>query len=120
MLDVCTIMARADDHQVGGDHYSRLDITPWEYMEVVLTPEEFRGYLKGNVIKYLSRSKNPEEDMRKAEHYARKLVEVLDKQKAPAAIPKPVGPPNQIFGPSSGWATSDGPSYNYVPGGIAE
>jgi len=114
-------MARADDHQVGGDHYSRLEITPWEYMEAVLSPEEFIGYLKGNIIKYLSRSKNPEEDMRKAEHYSRKLVEVLDKRKAVIqAISKPVGPPNDIFRPGSGWATSDGPVYNCVPGGIAE
>jgi hypothetical protein len=62
----------ADDRQVGGDHYTKLEIQPWDAMQCWLTPEEFKGYLKGNVIKYLARTKNPN-DLLKAQHYLEKL-----------------------------------------------
>ena len=67
-----------DKKQVGGDHYTRLDIQPWEAMQAWLTPEEFRGYLKGNVIKYLARTKNPKDDLLKAQHYLEKLNSLED------------------------------------------
>lgn len=46
----------------------------YEVLDVIkdwLTPEEFRGYIKGNLIKYISRErlKNGDEDMKKAEFY---------------------------------------------------
>ena len=62
----------ANDRQVGGDHYTRLTIQPWDAMQAWMTPEEFRGFLKGNVIKYLARTKNPN-DLLKAQHYLEKL-----------------------------------------------
>jgi len=58
--------------QVGGDHYKSLTVQPWDAMESWLTPEEFRGFLKGNAIKYLARKKNPD-DALKAQHYLLKL-----------------------------------------------
>ena len=67
-----------DQKQVGGDHYTRLEIQPWEAMESWMTKEEFRGFLKGNVIKYLARSKNPKEDFLKAQHYLEKLNSLED------------------------------------------
>jgi len=67
-----------DQKQVGGDHYTRLEIQPWEAMESWMTKEEFRGFLKGNVIKYLARSKNPKEDLLKAQHYLEKLNSLED------------------------------------------
>ena len=67
-----------DKKQVGGDHYTRLEIQPWEAMQAWLTPEEFRGYLKGNVIKYLARTKNPKDDLLKAQHYLEKLNSLED------------------------------------------
>ena len=65
----------ANDRQVGGDHYTRLTIQPWDAMQAWMTPEEFRGFLKGNVIKYLARTKGPN-DLQKAHHYMEKLLEV--------------------------------------------
>lgn len=69
---------RLDDNQVGGDHYSKMNITPWEFLESCLTPEEFRGYLKGEAIVYIARemSKAGPVDIGKARHVLQKLEEV--------------------------------------------
>ena len=66
----------AGTYQVDGDHYTTMDIQPWEVMESVLTPEEFVGFLKGNVIKYAMRAGRKEgtDDAAKAKHYANKLA----------------------------------------------
>jgi hypothetical protein len=71
---------RADDVQVGGDHYKNMGVQPWKAMESWMTPEEFRGFLKGNSIKYLARcnAKGGVEDVKKARHYIDKLVEVMN------------------------------------------
>ena len=68
---------RADSRQVGGQHYQK-EIQPWDYMLVVLTEEQFKGYLIGNVIKYISRfqDKGGRIDLQKADHYLDKLLEV--------------------------------------------
>jgi hypothetical protein len=44
-----------------------------------MTPEEFEGYLRGNVIKYISRypEKNGVEDLMKAQHYLAKLILIV-------------------------------------------
>ena len=68
----------SDKKQIGGDHYTRLEIQPWEAMQAWMTPEEFRGFLKGNVIKYLARTKNPKDDLLKAQHYLEKLNSLED------------------------------------------
>jgi hypothetical protein len=43
-----------------------------------MSPEAFAGYLQGNCIKYLSRyrDKNGIEDLKKAQHYLSKLIEL--------------------------------------------
>ena len=68
----------ADSRQVGGSHYKDMPMQPWDVMRAVLTPEEFRGYLKGNVIKYAMRAgrKEGSDDAGKAQHYAQKLAEI--------------------------------------------
>lgn len=69
----------ADATQVGGSHYKDMAIQPWDVMQAVLTPEEFRGFLKGNVIKYSLRAGKKAgagDDAEKAKHYAQKLREV--------------------------------------------
>ena len=68
----------SDKKQVGGDHYTRLEIQPWDAMQAWMTKEEFRGFLKGNVIKYLARTKNPKDDLLKAQHYLEKLNSLED------------------------------------------
>ncbi|MGS0573470.1 DUF3310 domain-containing protein [Xanthomonas oryzae pv. oryzicola] len=59
------------EHQVGGNHYSKLgDYQPWEVLRRWLTPEEFRGYMKGTAIAYLARErdKGGDTDIQKALH----------------------------------------------------
>ena len=70
---------KADDYQCDGDHYKDMPMQPWDVMEAVLTPEEFRGFLKGNIIKYSMRAGHKEgahKDGDKARHYKQKLLEV--------------------------------------------
>jgi len=64
--------------QVGGDHYRNMGVQPWIAMESWMTPEQFNGFLRGNAIKYLARCdvKGGVEDIKKAQHYISKLVEV--------------------------------------------
>lgn len=51
--------------QVGGDHYTRHDIQPWDIIE-----EYGLDFWLGNVIKYVCRDKgNKLEDLKKAHHY---------------------------------------------------
>jgi hypothetical protein len=54
-----------------------MEMSPWGVMESVLTPQEFIGFLKGNVIKYSMRAgrKDGTDDAAKAKHYAQKLAE---------------------------------------------
>lgn len=75
-------MSKADDRQVGGDHYKVLGVQPWHIMEAVLTREEFIGFLKGNIIKYGMRNGSKDNSMmdaQKAVHYMQKLKEVTGK-----------------------------------------
>jgi len=69
---------RADARQVSGNHYKEMPIQPWALMEAVLTPEEFRGYLKGCIVKYSMRAgrKEGSDDIGKAKHYMQKLKEM--------------------------------------------
>ena len=67
---------------MGGDHYKETGLQPWAAMQAWLTPEEFRGFLKGNAIKYLARAnkKGREMDIQKASHYLQKLIEVQNEK----------------------------------------
>ena len=44
--------------QIGGTHYTDMDIQPWEAMEAWLTPDEYRGYHKATAIGYLARERS--------------------------------------------------------------
>ena len=66
--------------QEGGDHYKKLgDYQPWEVLRRWLTPEEFRGYMKGTAIAYLAREqdKGGMLDIKKATHTLQGLTELL-------------------------------------------
>ena len=69
------MIQRADDTQVGGSHYKDKSIQPWDYIIA-----NDLGYLEGNVVKYISRwkNKNGVEDLKKAQHYLSKLIEVAN------------------------------------------
>lgn len=58
--------------QVGGNHYSKMAITPTRYIL-----ENNIGWLEGNAIKYISRykDKNGVEDLQKAIHYIELIIE---------------------------------------------
>ena len=62
-------------------HYTEGKIECIDYIQDKLT-EEFRGYIKGNVLKYITREKhkNGDEDLRKAKWYLDRLVSRLNKK----------------------------------------
>lgn len=64
---------------INPSHYKTGQIECIEYIEDKLTPEEYRGYIKGNVLKYITREKhkNGDEDLRKAKWYLDRLVNRL-------------------------------------------
>lgn len=66
------------DTQVGGSHYKDMPVQPIELMRIVLTPQEYIGYLKGNIIKYSMRAghKPNTDDSAKAAHYRQFLREI--------------------------------------------
>ena len=69
----------ANDTQIGGEHYKKA-IQPWDAMECWMSPEQFEGFLRGNVIKYIARYKDKDgmKDVQKAKHYLEKLLECLE------------------------------------------
>jgi len=58
-------------------HYGQGNIEAIEYIEDFLTKEEFIGYLRGNIAKYMHRwrYKNGIEDLKKARVYLSWLIE---------------------------------------------
>jgi len=63
-------------------HYTSGKIEVIEIMEDQMTDEEYRGYVKGQVIKYITRErhKNGLEDLKKAAWYLNRLIKRLEKQ----------------------------------------
>jgi len=64
--------------QVGGEHYTSKAVQPWDAMESWMTEEQFRGFILGNVIKYIARfqDKGGRLDLEKAKHYLDKCLEL--------------------------------------------
>jgi len=64
---------RANKIQHGGQHYKGKAIEPWDYVAA-----NNLGFFEGNAIKYLTRwrDKGGIEDLKKAQHYIQKLIEV--------------------------------------------
>lgn len=62
-------------------HYQQGGIETFDYMRAKLTSQELDGCMKGNIIKYVSRErlKNSTEDLKKAQWYLDKLVEIRSK-----------------------------------------
>jgi hypothetical protein len=73
------------DYQVGGTHYTRMSVQPWDVIDQWPIHERV-GFYRGNALKYLIRmgTKNsadvaaPLEDAKKAQHYIEKLVDVME------------------------------------------
>lgn len=64
---------KANDVQPGGDHYKNKPIQPWDYIAA-----NNIGFFEGNAIKYLTRwrEKGGIEDLKKAQHFIQKLIEI--------------------------------------------
>lgn len=60
-------------------HYNRHGVETIDMIKTKLTKEEYIGFLKGNIIKYLDRYefKNGEEDLKKAQWYANELIALV-------------------------------------------
>jgi len=57
--------------QVGGNHYVKHDIQPWDIID-----EYELSFYEGNILKYLLRQKGDRvEDLKKAQHYLDKLIQ---------------------------------------------
>ena len=69
-------------------HYASGGIEAIEALEACMTPEAFRGFLKGNVIKYVWRyeNKNGLEDLKKAKWYLKALIFALEMEQEKEAL----------------------------------
>ncbi len=76
---------KANDKQIAGKHY-KTSIECWDYIVA-----NDIGYLDGNAIKYLTRwrKKNGIEDLRKAQHYLEKLLEVESTRSGSTSVEYP-------------------------------
>jgi hypothetical protein len=63
---------------VNPEHYKRGGIESIDYIQAKLSPEEFAGYCRGNMLKYLSRLGHKDEaaqEMRKAIWYGERWLQ---------------------------------------------
>lgn len=69
------------DNVTHPSHYTQGKVECIDAIRAALTPEEWRGYCKGNVIKYVwrERHKGGIEDLRKARWYLDRLIEMTEK-----------------------------------------
>ena len=60
-----------NDNVSSPSHYTEGEIETIDFIRDKLSQEEFKGYIKGNVIKYITREahKGKYEDLQKAEWY---------------------------------------------------
>lgn len=71
-------IAETDSTAENPFHYRQGEIEAIDAIEAALSANEFRGYLKGNVMKYVWREahKGGPEDLRKAQWYLDRLVDL--------------------------------------------
>ena len=73
----------AEDNVNNPSHYNTGSIESIQYIESFLSQEEYRGFLRGNISKYLHRYNykgKPLEDLKKAQWYLNRLIELEDKK----------------------------------------
>ena len=70
----------ANDEQIGGNHYRKNQLQPWDVAADWLGSDGLAAFLVGNILKYLCRyrAKNGVEDLKKARHYLDKLIETVE------------------------------------------
>lgn len=70
--------------KMNNEYYDVGGITVIDYIKAKLTPEEYKGFLKGNIIKYVSRSEYKEnefDDLKKAQDYLVWLIKEVRRKK---------------------------------------
>lgn len=69
-----------DDNPMTPDYYKAGGVETIDYLHAFLTEDEFNGFCKGNIIKYVSRAnrKNGVEDIRKARDYIGYLITSME------------------------------------------
>lgn len=72
-----TLMSKASERQVGGEHYKTLPIQPGEYIR-----RNGIGWYEGNAIKYITRHKQKggRQDIEKAIHYLELVLEEYENE----------------------------------------
>jgi len=71
-------------------HYNRKNIEAICAIEASMEPEEFCGYLKGNILKYLWRYSykgHPVQDLEKSEFYLNLLIKKVKESESPPESP---------------------------------
>lgn len=63
--------------QIGGDHYAKMAIQPWEYAE-----QNDLSFLQGSVVKYVSRYKDKGgiQDLKKAIHCIELMISIFPQE----------------------------------------
>lgn len=65
------------------EHYAKGSLECIDWIRVALTPEEYRGYLKGCILKYHWRHEdkgNPIQDLEKLRQYAQFLIDEIERE----------------------------------------
>jgi hypothetical protein len=68
--------------QVGGDHYKKLKVQPWDVVDTWPIEQQI-GYYRGGALKYIMRMGNKDDEVQevgKGLHYLEKLVECLKRK----------------------------------------
>jgi hypothetical protein len=73
-------MATMSDLVNHPDHYNQSEIECIDAIQAALTPDEFRGYCKGNVLKYVwrERHKGNAQSLKKARWYLDRLIATME------------------------------------------
>ncbi len=74
-----SFLKKPSDDPINPNHYKRYRLEMIDNMQNSMTHDEFIGWLKGNIMKYISRfqDKNGLTDLNKAQWYLNKLAEVV-------------------------------------------
>lgn len=68
---------KQSEKQVGGEHYKKCKIQPWDY-----TIANDLDYFQGSIIKYVTRWKDKgwTQDLHKAKHFLDKYIETMEEK----------------------------------------
>lgn len=80
---------KAFDPVTKPEHYTRGSLECIEWIRLALTEEEYRGYLKGCILKYFWRYEDkgkPIQDLEKLRKYAEFLIDQIEREEVEADI----------------------------------